>query len=111
MASLDGQNFQALVSKRRPAFAPSSRISVPTDAYLIAQYGVILSQMKQSPVERSVSSRDVAELAGVSQATVSRVLNDFSHVNPKTRARVEMAMRELNYRPSAAARSLMTQRT
>jgi len=69
--------------------------------------------MKQQPsIERiRVSSRDVAKLAGVSQATVSRVLNDFSHVNPKTRARVEAAMRELNYRPSAAARSLMTQRT
>lgn len=41
--------------------------------------------------------RDVAEAAGVSVATVSRVLNDSPAVRPETRARVVRAMRELQY--------------
>jgi LacI family transcriptional regulator len=47
--------------------------------------------------------RDVAALAGVSAKTVSRVFNDDEHVLPDTRARVEMALRELNYVPNAVA--------
>jgi LacI family transcriptional regulator len=52
--------------------------------------------------------RDVAELAGVSTATVSHVLNKTRKVNPDTLARVEAAIEELNYRPNAQARSLKT---
>ncbi|MCU1639442.1 MAG: LacI family DNA-binding transcriptional regulator [Microbacteriaceae bacterium] len=54
---------------------------------------------------------DVAKLAGVSHQTVSRVLNDEGTVRPATRARVDAAIRELNYRPSAAARALVTRKT
>ena len=54
---------------------------------------------------------DVADLAGVSRQTVSRVLNDENTVTPATRARVENAIRQLNYRPSAAARALVTRKT
>lgn len=54
---------------------------------------------------------DVARLAGVSHQTVSRVLNDEDTVRPVTRARVDAAIRELNYRPSAAARALVTRKT
>jgi DNA-binding LacI/PurR family transcriptional regulator len=53
---------------------------------------------------------DVAKLAGVSHQTVSRVLNDIS-VRPATRARVDAAIRELNYRPSSAARALVTRKS
>lgn len=49
---------------------------------------------------------DVAGRAGVSTATVSRVLADSERVLPETRRRVEEAIRELDYRPSAVARSL-----
>jgi LacI family repressor for deo operon, udp, cdd, tsx, nupC, and nupG len=50
--------------------------------------------------------RDVARLAGVSHQTVSRVLNDVEKVNPETREKVEAAIAELGYRPSAIARSM-----
>lgn len=50
--------------------------------------------------------KDVAGLAGVSTATVSRVINQTAWVEPVTRERVEKAMRELNYHRNAAAIAL-----
>ncbi|EBD3738661.1 LacI family DNA-binding transcriptional regulator [Salmonella enterica] len=50
--------------------------------------------------------KDVASLAGVSTATVSRVINQTAWVEPVTRGRVEKAMRDLNYRRNAAAIAL-----
>lgn len=55
--------------------------------------------------------RDVARLAGVSVATVSRALNGASNVLPDTRERILRAARELRFVPSGAARSLITRRT
>ncbi|MET0982684.1 MAG: LacI family DNA-binding transcriptional regulator [Telluria sp.] len=49
---------------------------------------------------------DVAEKAGVSIKTVSRVLNDASSVSEKTRQRIEQAMQVLDFAPSAAAQML-----
>jgi LacI family transcriptional regulator len=49
---------------------------------------------------------DVAERAGVSPKTVSRVLNDHESVSARTRDRVRAAMKDLDYQPSAVARSL-----
>ena len=54
---------------------------------------------------------DVARLAGVSHQTVSRVLNSHPNVRPATREKVLAAIRELSYRPNAAARTLVTRRT
>ena len=54
---------------------------------------------------------DVARLAGVSHQTVSRVLNDHPNVRPHTREKVLAAVRQLAYRPNAAARALVTRRT
>jgi DNA-binding LacI/PurR family transcriptional regulator len=54
---------------------------------------------------------DVAKLAGVSHQTVSRVLNDHPNVRAHTREKVLAAIRELAYRPNAAARTLVTRRT
>lgn len=50
--------------------------------------------------------RDVARVAGVSVATVSRVLNNNGYVNGDTRKKVEAAIKKLNYKPNAVARSL-----
>ncbi|MBN8483626.1 MAG: LacI family DNA-binding transcriptional regulator [Sphingomonadales bacterium] len=50
--------------------------------------------------------RDVAARAGVAVKTVSRVLNGHPYVSADTRARVEEAMQELDFRPSVAARIL-----
>jgi len=54
---------------------------------------------------------DVARRAGVSPATVSRVINDVPNVNPATRARVGQAIRDLAYVPNVVARSLRSKRT
>ncbi|USE38208.1 LacI family DNA-binding transcriptional regulator [Endozoicomonas sp. SCSIO W0465] len=54
------------------------------------------------------SIKDVAELAGVSRATVSRVLNETGQIREATRERVHKAMKKLNYRPNPLARSLAT---
>lgn len=59
----------------------------------------------------AVSLRDVAALAGVSIKTVSNVVNDYVHVAPGTRARVQRALAELNYRPNLSARNLRSART
>lgn len=50
--------------------------------------------------------KEVAELAQVSQMTVSRVLNDQTAVRDTTRKRVQAAIRQLNYRPNIMARNL-----
>lgn len=53
--------------------------------------------------------KDVARVAGVSIATVSRVINNGPKVGDKTRARVFAVMQELGYTPNANARALVTQ--
>lgn len=54
---------------------------------------------------------DVARVAGVSIKTVSNVINDYPHVRPATRARVQQAIEELGYRPNLSARGLRSGRT
>ncbi|MFJ4036484.1 LacI family DNA-binding transcriptional regulator [Microbacterium sp. NPDC090007] len=58
-----------------------------------------------------VSMADVAERAGVSAQTVSRVANGSPRVDPATRVRVERAMADLGYRMHRAARALRTGQT
>lgn len=53
----------------------------------------------------------VSELAGVSLATVSRVINKNTRVSEKTREKVLAAMKELDYRPNSIARSLASKRS
>ena len=68
----------------------------------------------QSPTrakkKTKATSMDIAHRAGVSQATVSRVLRGSPLVNAETRKRVEEAVRELNYKVDRHASSLRTQR-
>ena len=54
---------------------------------------------------------DVAEKAGVSRQTVSRVLNNRQDVSDETRKRVKEIMAELNYQPNAVAQSLSRQKS
>ena len=54
---------------------------------------------------------DVANRAGVSPATVSRVLHGAPNVRPDPRAKVEEAIEQLGYVPSAVAQSLRSKRT
>lgn len=55
--------------------------------------------------------KDVAKLAGVSVATVSRVINKNGYVNDDTKQRVEQAVSKLQYEPNAMARGLATKKT
>jgi LacI family transcriptional regulator len=54
---------------------------------------------------------EVSKLAGVSLATVSRVMNNSGRVSDKTREKVLRAMRELDYEPNAIAQSLASNRS
>lgn len=55
--------------------------------------------------------KDIAQAAGVSLATVSRVINDGPKVGKATRERVKQIMKDMGYRPNANARALVTQRS
>jgi DNA-binding LacI/PurR family transcriptional regulator len=55
--------------------------------------------------------RDVAREAGVSYQTVSRVINNNSHVSPRTRSKVQKAIDSLGFRPNRAAQILQTERS
>ena len=54
---------------------------------------------------------EVAQRAGVSTMTVSRVINDTAKVRPATREKILQVIAEIGYRPNAIARSLITQTT
>ncbi|TIT87726.1 MAG: LacI family transcriptional regulator, partial [Mesorhizobium sp.] len=56
--------------------------------------------------DRTASLKDVAGAAGVSVATVSRLLNGSLSLPEETRKRIEDAIRDLNYRPNPHARRL-----
>jgi DNA-binding LacI/PurR family transcriptional regulator len=73
-----------------------------------------MAKKKVRPVSGVPTMHDVARLAGVSQSTVSRVLNDrASHVpiSEETRQRIFNAIQQLGYQPNMIARSLRTQQT
>jgi LacI family transcriptional regulator len=59
----------------------------------------------------SLTIEDIASLASVSRSTVSRVLNSHPGVSPVVRQRVQQVIREKNYAPKAAARSLASSHT
>lgn len=59
----------------------------------------------------AVTLHDVARLSGVSIKTVSNVINDYPHIRPATRAKVEKAIAELGYTPNLTARNLRSGRT
>ena len=66
----------------------------------------IMTKSTEELSERSCTLRDVARLAGVSTATVSRVLNGSETVTDKTRSRVMLAIAGLQYCPSSCASEL-----
>lgn len=58
-----------------------------------------------------VTIKEVGERAGVSSATVSRVVGNYGYVSEKTRRKILAAIRELGYKPNAIARSMVTKST
>jgi len=66
----------------------------------------VTQKRRQRPNTGRVTINDVAEHAGVSIKTVSRVLNNEPNVRPSTRARVDDAVHALDYSPNPSARGL-----
>ncbi|MCQ6561022.1 LacI family DNA-binding transcriptional regulator [Paenibacillus mendelii] len=62
-------------------------------------------------MNEKVTSNDVAKKAGVSQATVSRVINNYSFVRESTREKVLQAIEEMGFTPDQVARSLNMRKT
>lgn len=60
---------------------------------------------------KTITKKEVAERAGVSHMTVTRVLNNHSYVTDSARARVMEACLELNYRPNRIASSLRSKKS
>jgi LacI family transcriptional regulator len=61
--------------------------------------------------ERRVTIEDVAREAGVSPMTVSRVVNNTGRISERTRRHVQDVISRMDYRPSRAARTLVTRQT
>jgi DNA-binding LacI/PurR family transcriptional regulator len=62
-------------------------------------------------IYKRTTIKEVAKTAGVSTQTISRVINDRPDVSPETRERIQQVISDLNYQPSALARSLIQQRS
>lgn len=60
---------------------------------------------------KRLTLEDIGKLAGVSRATVSRVVNGYPHIKPDVRERVEKVIAETGFRPNAVARSLASNRS
>jgi DNA-binding LacI/PurR family transcriptional regulator len=65
-----------------------------------------MAQQRKSKAQKKATVKDVSHAAGVSTATVSRVLGGFQEVSPDARQRVLAAARELNYQINRTARNL-----
>jgi len=59
----------------------------------------------------NLTLKEIAEQAGVSRSTASRVVNNQPNVSAKARTRVQNVIQETNYHPNAAARTLASQRS
>ena len=62
-------------------------------------------------MSKTTTIKDIAKAAGVSIATVSRVINQSENVKPELAERVMSAVKKLNYSPNAVARSLKNSKT
>ncbi|KQP56839.1 LacI family DNA-binding transcriptional regulator [Agreia sp. Leaf283] len=70
-----------------------------------------IDQSEQATTPQAPTLEMVAHVAGVSRATVSRVVNGSTAVTPQVTALVNAAIEKLNYVPNRAARSLASRRT
>jgi LacI family transcriptional regulator len=78
-------------------------------SYVLFQ--IIIGSSIDSMLEKKSGIKEIARLAGVSMATVSRVLNSNTSVNPELAARVMEVSNALGYQPSPAARYLRSKKS
>ena len=58
---------------------------------------------------RSMNIKTIARMAGVSVATVSKIMNNYKDVSEETKQRVLRIMEETGYKPSSSAKTLATE--
>src|SRR5690606_24780330 len=78
---------------------------------VVVGLGSMHQRTRPRKAEMAVTLHDVAKLAGVSIKTVSNVVNNYERVRPESRARVQSAIDELDYKPNLSARSLRSGRS
>lgn len=78
---------------------------------MTAQSRMDMSNQRPAEVNRRPVMTDIARVAGVSQKTVSRVVNNAPNVSDAVRDRVNAAISTLGFRPNSAARALVSQRS
>lgn len=104
-------------SLRRPALRRTQfnlngvRRSGPVEALGKASKVVKREADKKPAKKRYASSTDVAQLAGVSQAAVSRTFTEGASVSAETKRKVVEAAEQLGYRPSAIPRMMLSSRS
>ena len=81
------------------------------DVFLEIRYIIFCKRLHEMERKRMSTIKDVAKLAGVSVATVSRVLNKNGYVHEDTLKKVERAIEMLDYKPSTVARSLYNKKS
>ncbi len=104
--------FGAIVPMTRVTCHVSPALTCRLQAFRNSDLAVA---MKPRSIPKRPTSKDVAELAGVSRTTVSYVINKRTggniRISEETRRKVWEAVKSLNYRPSSAARTLRTRRS
>src|SRR3954453_13087546 len=79
--------------------------------YIVVESRVSILSASEGGRRLGASIKDVARHAGVSVKTVANVINDFPFVSAATRAKVQQALKDLDYRPNLSARQLRGGRT
>lgn len=72
---------------------------------------LLTNDIDERKLKTMATIKDIAKAAGVSLATVSRVINDGPKVGDETRKRVKKIMEEMGYRPNANARALVSKQS
>src|SRR5437773_2219406 len=68
-------------------------------------------RLARNSTDEFMTLEEIAQLAGVSRSTVSRVVNGDARVSAAVRTRVQQVIEANNFHPNAAARSLASRRT
>lgn len=66
---------------------------------------------RESIMKKNITIKDIAEMAGVSITTVSRVLNNNHWVSEKTKAKVDKVIKAYNFSPNLVARGMISKKT
>ena len=72
---------------------------------------LVLRALSRPVIMKRLTLEEIGRLAGVSRATVSRVINNYPHIRPEIRERVQAVIEQTGFQPNAVARSLASNRT